>query len=170
MAKTKADEYSNVAFGSVTLSAVNTLTFSQIQFAVGLFQGMAIILHRVHWRPGTTFIREIAAATDQCIFAITSTNRLTSIDDISDPSVLAYHKIVGAGANVEPWRLPFITDFTMLPGGGRLIAANPLYLGAVTTGFAAATGPIQVSLDFTFIELAAAQYLEVLQAQFPANI
>jgi len=159
-----------MAFGSVTLSAANTLTFDQVSFAVGLFQGVAMLMHRILWKPASAFLRELTANTDQCIFALTTTNRLTTLEDSTDPSVIAYYKIVGMGAGVEPIHLPLITDFSTLPGGGKLVAANPIFLAAVSSGYAAALGPVLAQIDFTFVNLSDAQYLEVLQAQFPANI
>jgi len=167
--KGKKDEYANVAFGAVTLSAANTLTFSQIQMAIGMFQGIAMLIHRIAWQPTATSLREIVAATDSLHMALTSSNRLTAIYDLSDPSIIAQMQIIGIGVAVANEKLPLISDFTMLPGGGKLIAANPLYLAAVSGGFASAA-VCRAQIDFTFIELADRDYMELIQAQFPANV
>lgn len=167
--KGKKDMYANVAYGTVVMSAANTLTYSQIQMAVGLFQGVAMLVHRVLWYPFNATIREMVAATDSMIMALTSSNRLTTIADVTDPSILVQRRLVGVGANTEIVSLPIIEDFTNLPGGGKLIASNPIWVAGYSGGFAAA-GTISVQLDFTFIELSSADYLELLQAQFPANL
>lgn len=167
--KGKTDQFANVAFGDVLMSAANTLTFEQIQMAVGLFQGIAMVIHRVLWLPTATSVRELVAATDTLTLAITTTNRLSSISDITDPAIIAYLSLVGIGANTEPIKLPLESDFTSLPGGGKIVAANPLYIGMNTAG-AAAASRTRCQLDFTFLTLADRDYLELLQAQFPANI
>lgn len=167
--KAKKDSYANIGYGTVTMSAANTLTFSQIQFAVGLFQGIAILLHRVLWYPTNTSCREMVAATDDMQLAITTSNRLTAIADVAEPAVVALKRIIGVGVAVEPWTLPLVTDYTMLPGGGKLIPANPIYLAMVTVGAVAASAA-KAHLEFTFVELQAADYLELIQAQYPANI
>jgi hypothetical protein len=167
--KGKKDNFANVAFGSVTMSAANTLTFSQIQLAVGLFQGIALLLHRIWWYPTDTACREIVAATDELIMALTSSNRLVEILNSADPAILSNKAIVGIAAGTERQEIPIISDFTMLPGGGKLISANPIYLGAVTGGFGAAA-TVRARLEFTFVELADRDYLELIQSQFPTNI
>jgi hypothetical protein len=167
--KGKKDQYANVAYGNIAMSAANTLTFAQILFAVGLFQGVAIILHRVLWFPGANAIRELVAATDDLQLALTTSNRLTGITAVREPAILAIKHIIGVGAGVERQELPLISDFQMLPGGGKLIPANPLYFAMTSGGFVSAQGAM-VQLEFTFIELAAADYLELIQSQYPANI
>lgn len=167
--KGKRDTYANVGFGYVLMSAANTLTFAQIQFAVGIFQGVALLLHRILWYPSNTLCRELVAATDQCEFAITTSNRLSAIVDTSEPAVVALHRFIGIGAGVERFSLPIITDFTQLPGGGKLMPANPVYVGLGSTGFAAAVF-LRCVLEFTFLELTSQDYLELIQAQYPANI
>lgn len=167
--KTKKDLYANTAYGSLVQTAINTLVFSQIQFAVGMFQGVAILLHRILWWPPAGTMREIMAATDDISFALTTSNRLSGIIDVSEPAVLCARRLVGIGIPVAVTDLPLISDFTMLPQGGKLIPANPIYLAMVTAGFAG-VATIRCTLEFTFLELSATDYLELIQAQYPANV
>lgn len=167
--KAKADEFVNKAFGVVTMSAANTLTFAQIIFGVGMFQGIALVIHRLRWTPTAASIRELVAVTDDLNFALTSSNRVSAIHDASDPAIVSNHRIIGMGAGVEPIHLPIVDDFTMLPGGGLLIPANPVFVAAVTNG-AAAASVVRVQLDFTFRELNEKDYLELLQGVYPANV
>lgn len=167
--KVRTDVYANVAFGAVTMSAANTLTFAQIQMAVGLFQGVALVIHRLKYRPTRVSIRELAANTDELTLALTTSNRLSAINDVADPAIIDQKVLVGVGASVEPVLLPLISDFTMLPGGGKIISANPLFLGMTTLG-AAAASVCRVEMEFTFVSLTDRDYLEIIQSQFPANI
>lgn len=163
------DAYSNVAFGEVTCSAANTLTFSAIQLAVGTFQGVALILHRILYYPTVATLRELVGATDDLAMGLTGSNRLDAIAEISDPSVIDRRGVVGVGVAVEPWSLPIVSDFSRLPGGGKIMTANPLYAAVDSTGFVAAAS-LLMQLDFTFLELADKDYIELIQAQLPANI
>jgi hypothetical protein len=167
--KGKSDLYANVAFGVVTESAINTLTFAQIQMAVGLFQGIAMVIHRILWHLDSATARELVAATDQVDMALVSSNRLASISDVNDPAIIGKYRITGVGAAIAVMHFPLISDYTMLPGGGKICAANPLWLGLKMAG-AAAVGTCRAQLEFTFIELTDRDYLELIQAQFPANV
>lgn len=167
--KTRRDLYSNIALPSVTLSAANTLTFSQLQMGIGLFAGQALLLHRVLWFPNVATVREIVAATDSLYMALTVSNRLAGIADVTDPSVIALQAVVGVGANVESVKTPLVSDFTQLPGGGKLIPANPLFLAGYSLGFAAAA-VIRAQLDFSFVQLGDADYLELLQSMYPITV
>lgn len=167
--KVKKDAYSNIAFGAVTMSAANTLTFSQLSISVGLFQGVAMLIHRILWFPTTAAVREIVAATDALYIALTVSNRVAAINDATDPSIIGlYHKI-GVGVAVEPATLPWQTDFSRLPMGGRLIPANPLFIAAHSAGFGAAA-TVRAQLDFTFVQLGDADYLELLQSMYPISV
>lgn len=169
MAKSITDKYANVAYGTVTMSAANTLTFSQIQMGVGLFEGKALLVHRVNFRPYAAACREMVAATDAMYLALTTSNRLSTIFDVSDPAIVCQFHIVGVGVAVEKWTLPLTMDYTSLPAGGKLLPANPIFLGMNSAGFAAA-GVCRVELEFSFVELTAAEYLEVIQSMFPSNV
>jgi len=169
MAKTVTDRFANIANTTLTMSGANTLTFQQIQMGVGLFEGKAMVIHRVHFRPTAAACREMVAATDAMYLAITTSNRLSSIIDVTDPSIIQQFHIVGVGVALEPWKLPITADYTGLPGGGKLVAANPLF-AAMNTAGAAAASAVRVELEFSFIELSPAEYLEVIQSMFPANI
>jgi len=167
--KTKVDAFANVAFGDVACSAANVLTFAAIQMAVGLFQGIAMVIHRIKYHPTAVSLREIVAATDDLTMAICTSNRLTGIHDANDPAIIDNMRIIGVGVAVEPHRVPYVSDFSSLPGGGKIVSANPLYCGIYTTG-AVAASRFRVQLEFTFIGLSDRDYLEIIQSQFPANI
>lgn len=169
MAKAMTDVFSNKGYGRVTMAAANTLTFSQILFGTGLFDKTALVVHRVLWFPDPSTLREIVAATDTLHLALTTSNRLTAITDVSDPAIICNLSIIGVAAGTERFVRPLVQDFTMLPGGGLLVPANPLWCAIMSAGYAAAADT-RVQLDFTFKELGDADYLELLQTLFPANI
>lgn len=167
--RTKKDTYSNIALVSCAMSAANTLTFQQLSVSVGLFQGVAMLLHRISFWPNAAACREMVAATDALYMALTTSNRLTSISDVTDPSIIALEHIVGIGVSVEPWRNPIVYAFDALPGGGKLIPANPLFLAVNSAGYGAAA-TVKAQLDFTFVQLSDADYLELLQSMYPISV
>jgi hypothetical protein len=169
MAKESKDTYANVAYGTITMSAANTLTWSQIQMGISINQKVALCLHRILWVPSVASEREIVAATDGMNIALTTSSRLTAITDVSDPAIISFFSKSGIAATTEPSKRPYISDFSGLPGGGKLIPPNPLWLAMSTEGFVAA-GIARIQLDFTFITLSDADFLELLAAVYPANV
>ena len=169
MAKIRKDVYVNVAFGNCIMSAANTLTFTQIQLAVGIFQGVAMLLHRINYFPTIGSVRELTAATDYLTMALTSSSQLTAINDVAEAAIIDSTSIIPVGVSVEPVQIPVIKNFGGFPGGGRLVPANPLYIAALTAG-AAAASQVRCQLDFTFVELTDKDYIELIQSQLPANL
>lgn len=169
MAKMKIDQYANRAIEQTTQSAANTITFSQIRFGVGIFQGVALVVHRVEWFPSLGTLRELVTAADQLDMAITSTDNLAVLTDVLEPSILVLKNLVPIAATVDPYQLPFVSDFSTLPGQGLIVPPNPLFLGVQMAG-AAAAGTVRALIYFTFLELSDKDYIELIQASIPANI
>lgn len=167
--RTKNDAYANVAFAYVVQTAINTLVFEQIQMAVGLFQGIAMVIHRLSYFPNS--LAELQVSADDLTMALVTSNRLSAISDVSDPAIIDSVRIQGVGAATTTNRVhtPIVSDYTTMPGGGKIVSANPLYFALNTAAFAAVTGA-RLKLEFTFVTLTDRDYLEIIQSQFPANI
>ena len=170
MAKsTLKDVYGNRAFERVQTSAANTITFEQIQFGVGLFQGVAMVISRVEWFP--TSIGELLLAADRLQVALTNRDDLTSLNALSQ-NVLVLKELkcaqVGAVVSLTLNESPYVSDLSTLPGGGLILPANPLYIAIDTEGYADATG-VEAVLYLTIKALADAEYIELVQTIMPAN-
>lgn len=170
--RTVADLYPNRAFETVIQSAADTLTFSQIQFGVGLFQGVAAIIHRIEWFPDDTTMDLLNATNEFMEFALTNRDDLSSIRPTSQ-NVLAHKSIhvsgFGTPANAQILATPFISDFSKLGGGGLIIPSNPLYIGMDSTNLGA-VGRLDCVVYLTFKELSDAEYVELIQTIMPANL
>lgn len=154
------------------MSAANTLTFAQIQFGVGLFQGVAAVVHRLEWFLPLAQLTEIAAGTDEVELALCNRDDLANLDP-DNQSVLSKKALTGitTGAVVSEWiqEQPLVNEFSDMPGGGLIIPANPIYVGMDTVGFAAA-GICDLVFYLTFRQLTDAEYVELIQTIMPANI
>lgn len=168
MANGVADRYSNRAFASVTTSAANTLTFQQLRFAVGTFQGVGLQLHRVDYYPDSSALGELAANTDRLQMAVTLRNDLSDLTP-SNQAIISKVTYEPRGVPVEIIKLPFTQTFEHLPMGCLLIPANPLYLAMDTTGFAAVQ-TISAILYYTFKQLSDRESIELLQTIIPGNV
>lgn len=166
--KASKDKFSQRTFVDITMSAANTLTFKKIDFAVGLFQGVALKLHKIEYHPTLASYRELAANTDSFFIGLTLRNTLTALDP-TDLSVIDSRGLIGMGAGVEPLTRPIVTDFTTLPEGGMLTLANPLYAAMITTG-AAAASQCRIVIHYSFLSLAAGESMELLQTLLPGNV
>jgi hypothetical protein len=168
MAKEKAkDLFSNVAFGTVTESAINTLTFAEISTGVSVREKIAWIIGRILWYPAKLTMTGVHESADMLDMALTSSNKVDDISSLSDPAVIdlfsfgvAHYGTAGSG---ERYNLPFVRDFTALPGGGLIITPKPLYIAAKATSMAAAA-TVSCRIFYTIKTLAADEFWELVQA------
>ena len=172
MAKIMKDLFSNRAIARNTMSAANTLTFKQVQFAVGIFQGVAIVIHKVNYFLEKAITGAIMEATDQMFMGLTVSNQTADIS-MDNIEVVDLHIISviphGTAASAELIYSPLVSDFTGLPSGGMLLPANPIFVALQTDGF---VSPAVVDCEtiFTFKQLTDKDYIELMQSRIQANI
>lgn len=171
MAKALKDLYVNRAYADVTMSAANTVTFEQLNFAVGVFQGVALKLIQVRYYPLKAAVQEIVAAADILHFGLTLRDDLANLDPTS-LSVIDVQNLMLTEARTAESNLvnePLISDFSNLPGGGLLLPANPIYAAAHSAGFAAAA-QVRFLLYYVFVQLTDRESIELLQTIIPGNV
>lgn len=172
MAKKRLDVYPNRLIKNVTMGAANTLTFEQIRFGVGLFSGVALIIHRVEYFPALATVRELVAVADNLQFGLSNRSDLNSLNPIN-LNILDHNRIVpmmvGAVVSLSLEHYPVVKDFSVLPGGGLIIPTNPLFLGIMSTGFTGAA-EVDIVLYYTFKQMTDSDYLELVQGMLPADI
>lgn len=157
------DKYCNKAYGAVTESAANTLTFSEIQTSINIFDKVAWVVSRIEWYLSATGMQQFDTSADYLTLALTSSNQITSLA-LNNPSVIDLQEISkilasSVGYSFHTW--PFPRDFSNLPGGGIIIAPRPLYVAAKGTGLAAAV-TVQARIFFTQFEMSPDEYLELI--------
>jgi len=171
VSRAKKDMFVNHALERITMSAANTLTYQQLNFGVGQFQGVALVIHRIEYWISYATLQGLQATTDLIQIALTQSSNLGDLN-MTHPEIIDEVLASGQGASLEPHYVPgsnFTKDFTNLPGGGLLVAANPIFIGMTTAGMGAA-GSADVKIYFTFKELADKDYIELIQSRIQANI
>lgn len=159
-----ADVFVNTAFAQVTESAATTLTYSQVQTGISLFDKIAWKIERIEWywgNPGG----QLVSNADYMQAALTVSNKMTglSLDDPAVIDMMEWHvNQQGTAASSQLFTLPFIRDFTDLSGGGLLMPANPVFLAAQGVSIAAAQ-TISARIRYTMVELKDAEYIELVQ-------
>lgn len=166
------DLFPNRALQGMTMSGADTLSFEQIRFSVGLFEGIAIVVHKIAYYPQLATLILMVANTDYIIMGLTTRDDLSSIlatnQNVIDTRMIN-PVIVGSVVGINHIETPFVSDFSTMPGGGMIIPANPLYL-AMDSGGLGSAGVMRAIIYYTFKKLTDKDYLELLQTMVPANV
>jgi hypothetical protein len=168
MAKAKqTDSFANMAYLKVTEASAGTLKFAKLQLATEFgTPKKAMIIHRLEFLLGSA--ANFNASADGIDSALTLSDKLTDISDLSQPEVLVWVQMVrrdfgtAASGFLEHW--PIVRDFASLPGGGLIVPANYLYLGIQSTS-ATAVCSATMRLYYTAMDLEDTDYLQLLEAR-----
>lgn len=157
------DSFANKFYGSVTESAANTLTFSEIQTNISVMDKVAWVIHRLEWYLTPAQIALIADDQDAIQMALVSSQQITALG-LDNPAVIDMQQISKGQATAVGYTIrtiPFTRGFESLPGGGLIIAPRPLFIAIKGTGLASAGG-VSVRGYYTARELKADEYLELV--------
>lgn len=156
------DRFANIATISTTESAANTLTFNGIQTGVGAQFMLGMIIDKIHYYVDDAF-DELVGAGDKITVAITISNKITSIGDISDRRILHSFGLErqDGGAPVDNpliYKSPEVVDFTP----PILHAEQNMWLGVKGNSLA---NPVTcaVRVYFRYIALTDKNFVELAQ-------
>lgn len=162
-----ADKFCNMAFADVTESAANTLTFSEIQTGVSIFEKVAWVINRILWYPSFASINLIIASDDYIEMALVTSNKVDTLH-LDEPAVIdaLYIGLEANAALADAHQLvtPIVHDFAGLPGGGLIVPPKPLHLAAKATSIASAS-TISARIYFTQKGLKPEEYWELVEAR-----
>lgn len=167
MPASKKDLYTNFAFGSVTASAANVLTFAQIISGVSIHEKVAWIIHRVEYYFSALTIADMDNTADLLQVALTGSDSLASleVDEARIYDKLDYlTRHDGTAASAQYIEQPFIHDYSQMPGGGLLIPPHPLFCAIVSTGFTIAVVAV-ARIYFTYKSLTSEEFWELVQTR-----
>lgn len=160
------EQYSQFGYLEVTESAANTLTFGGLSVFSNVLGQKGMIIHRVQYLFSPADIAVLAAADDSVYFGLCGDDSLTTIG-LDSASVYDFQRLdlneYGTAASMLLIRQPFVTDFTGLPGMGKLVPADRVYAFLKGTALASAI-TVLVRFHYTIIDLSTADYLELAQS------
>ena len=164
--KTISDRFANIASGTVIESAINTLTFQELQFGTSIGQRRGIIIDQIDYfvQPPTIAGNWVAAA-DFTIMAWCTRNDIpTLVDNFNDGRVLhmmhlgiQVYTAVGVNYFQNPYVHQFFPPLIVAPRAGSL------FLAVQSVSQIAVVG-VQSRIYFRFIDLDKEDYLELAEA------
>ncbi len=113
------DRFANFASIEVTQSAANTLTFASLATNMGFLgrrdQALAMVIDEIQYSPGRTGMNLMNAAQDHWTMALTTSDLITDLEDLTDRRLLDFHEIllrvVGTPASHSFEEFPFRKQF-----------------------------------------------------------
>lgn len=166
MPKKMTDQFANKAYCGVTQSAVDTLTFSQIQTGVSVFERVAWVIHRIRYIPAQTNWFQLDTESDFFDMAITLSDNLDDLNQ-SQSAVLDVCPMItitaGTPADIIRREQHIDHDFSTMPGGGLIIPGSSVFIGLDSSGGASVMSGNAI-VYFSYKQMADADYIELVQA------
>jgi hypothetical protein len=167
MPKTGGDQFANQAIVSVLESAANTLTFKKLETGISIADKVAWILSRIEYFVSGMDAADFNGDADTLEFGLSVSAAFTTAA-LTETSVLDYNNVarrdIGTAASGFFLYLPWVKDFSSLPGGGILVPPVPLYVFAKGTGLANAK-TVVARLWYTNLSMTVDQYWELVEAR-----
>lgn len=165
-AKSKTDSFSNVAAISVTESSAGTLTTAKFNFPFSIMDKMALVIQRIEYQFGA--LDQLNGSSDKVVMALLVSSTVSDVDNQADPLIVDNARLVrtdfGTAGSAQLIPFPYVKDFTTLAGGGLLVAPSPLYAGIKSTG-AAGVMAGWIRLYYTYLELSADEYWQLVESR-----
>jgi len=164
--KSKTDSFANFAALRVLESGTTTQTTVKFQFPFSIMDKMALVISRIdYWFKDNSVMNSTGdiVYTGLCVTAA-----LTDVTNQADPAMIDCWAIqrydIGTAASGTYNFRPFTKDFSTLPGGGLLVAPNPLYGFIQGVGTSAATDA-WIKIYYTYMELAPDEYWQLVESR-----
>lgn len=127
------DDFPNIMSGTITESGANTLSFSsKLETGYSLGDNVGLVIHRMEWWLDKASVGLLLDNADAIKMALVTSNQVSSIlvtgSNIIDIVEIGLAKYGVAASGWAQYNPVILRDFTSLPGGGFLVAPNPLYI------------------------------------------
>ena len=164
--KKASDRYSNLASIAVTEASAGVQASAKFAFPFSIMDKMGLLISRIeYWWEG---FGALNSSGDRCIAAIATASSLADISKQSDPQMIDSCQLAmsyyGTPATAQLFGQPFIKDFSDLPGGGILVAPNPLYALVQDIGAGSVMG-VQIRMWYTYMEMSADEYWQLVESR-----
>lgn len=160
------DRYANIATIEVTESAADTLTFQELRTNLGIDSGRqkasAMIIDEIDYFLSTTTLNALDADQDRIHFAVTISNAVADLQDITDRRILhsgfLQRNDGGTAGNAMIFRMPLIYQF--FP---PLITAERAIFLAVLGGTTAIANVLRVRVYYRTVEISQGEFIELAE-------
>ena len=160
------DRWANIATVEVTQSAANAVTFAELRTNIGIQSdrktAIAMLIDQIDYFPVGGAISLMTTSTDSLDMALTISDSVTDLFDVSDRRILHSTRLfrfdAGTAANANFLRFPLSQQF--FPA--LITAERSLFLGLGSTGLAAGT-TLRCRIYHRFVELSDSQFLEIAE-------
>lgn len=166
MAQAIRDRFANIASIEVTESSAGVLTFAALNTNMGFLgrrdQALAMVIDELQWKPSNAAIGDLDAEADFLDLALTISNSVTDLTDMTDPRILAWAHwgivVIGAVTSLQIYEQPRIKQY--FPP--LITAERTLYLGVLGTSLASAV-VAQIRILFRVETLTAGELVELAE-------
>lgn len=166
MAVKKTDTYANIAAVNAVEASAGTAAYVKFAFPFSIMDKMALIINRIEYVFSS--LTQLNTGGDYVLMGLTVSNAVSSLLSLSDPLVLDTARIdrydIGTAASGLFRDSPVIRDFASLPGGGLLVAPNPLYGAIISNGASGVMGG-WVRMYYTYMELNTDEYWQLVESR-----
>jgi len=164
--KKTMDKYANLAAMTLNESSANTNTFEKFDFPFSIMDKVGLLISRVeYWFTSLVYLD---SSTDYVVGALTVSKNTSSLTDIEDPTIIDSMRVLrqdlGTAASGFFFTQPFTRDFSTLPGGGLLVAPNPLYLAVGSYNAGGVVG-VSFRMYYTAVELSPEEYWQLVESR-----
>jgi hypothetical protein len=163
--KIAGDSRANVAAALVAEAVAGTTAYAIFNFPFSILDKMALNIHRVEYWPEVTLLD---GDGDYIALALIAGRSISNILDQTDPRVIDSIAVerwdAGTAANALYNVRPYTRDFTGLPGGGILVAPNPLAI-AIKGNSLAGPASAWVRIHYTYMTLTTDEYWQLVESR-----
>lgn len=165
-AKMKTDTFANLAAVFPVEASAGTAVYTKYAFPFSIMDKMGLIINRIEYWP--TNLNNLNSSTDAVTGGLSISSSITDLSDQSNPAIVdsfRFQRIdIGTAASGLFVSEAFVKDFSALPGGGLLVAPNPLY-GFVQSTNAGGVMGCWIKLFYTYMELTADEYWQLVESR-----
>ena len=160
------DKYANLAAVHPVEAVAGTAKWEKYAFPFSIMDKMGLLITRIEYL--FLSLTNLNSSGDSLEVALSVDSKITDFQDYTNPALVdsAYISRMDLGAAASGVFIvsPIIKDFSDLPGGGLLVAPNPLYGGVKSSG-AAGVMCAWVRLFYTYMELGAEDYWQLVESR-----
>jgi len=166
MASKSKDIYAQFAALNVEEAVANAGVYVKFAFPFSIMDKMALLINRIEYilRANSAY----NSSGDSMVAGISVGTNLADVEDVTNPLIVDSVKRTridqGTPATCLYLTDPFIKDFSDLPGGGILIAPNPLYAFVKGAGLGAVAA-CGIRLYYTYRELGTDEYWQLVESR-----